>query len=87
MDIIWIIWVVILQFVMVIMPIAAYRMGLKDGLEVERGKGPEPVIEKIDRVVEKVQKRKEIKLTKVEEKAKADATLEGYNNIMNFNAE
>ena len=70
-------FVAVLGLLFFMVPIWAYRQGLKDGLAVREGaKTIEPILTPI----EYVQQKKEAKKIKHE----SDKVTEGWNNIMNF---
>lgn len=64
-------------------PIICYRIGLKEGYEMAKGKTPSPIQSPVKKITEGIENRKENKQAKEERKT----FLEGLNNIMNYDGE
>ena len=63
-----------------IIPLWAYRRGIKDGLALSQGKAPEPIKTPVQTYTEHVERKVEQK----EAKAVNDSLSEGFANIMNY---
>ncbi|MFD0673932.1 hypothetical protein [Cohnella sp. GCM10027633] len=63
-----------------ILPLWAYRRGLRDGLALNQGKTPEPIKTPVEAIIE----RREARAEQKETKAANDAFAEGFANLMSF---
>lgn len=70
---------IVLGLCFFVVPLLAYRRGLKDGLNIQQGKQPEP----IKSPVQHIRDRKEQKEAEKEQ----DMMMEGLQNILSYDGE
>lgn len=63
-----------------ILPLWAYRRGMKDMKAIMEGKTPEPITNPVEAIQKHVEQRQEAKQTKAEQ----DKFSEGFGNLMNY---
>lgn len=66
-----------------ILPLWAYRRGIRDGLELNQGKTPEPIKSPVQAITEHRERKQEKKQNKEAE----DALAEGLANLMSYNGD